>query len=543
MTPPASPTLPLWSDCPALPAGAHLARGAGSEGFKVLALEAQAAGLNVYRGYDLQPARRCPSCGNHEPAAAGLCRICRADLQTVRPAPAAVILYEACDPARLAPFFFLAQAELSHPHLLLPYFAQTQAAGGAETRYWLALPERPAPVLAETATPQGLLATLACGQQIANALAHLHALGVAHGQVDAQHLLLRDEFAWLVCAPGLQPMSPAAPAPADDVRELARLLLRLLGTPAASADPASLPGPVRAALLPALTGAGDPATAAVALAQALENAAMALRQDVQTRSAAGWVTHPGRQRQNNEDSLLVFTLETLCAGVRRPVELVAVADGAGGHASGEIASQVAVQQAANTLGAWLLTQVQSGKLPDETRLRDQTVAAIAAANAELQRLREERGSNMLTTFVLAVVVDRYVLVASVGDSRAYLMRDGALKQITEDHTLVARLVRLGQLTADGAHTHPRRHQLYRALGQDEAVEADLFEWTLAPGDLLLLCSDGLYEEIHDDAIAAILGRVSDLQRASQALVDSANQAGGSDNISVILLRPLPFQAD
>lgn len=530
-----SPTQPIWPDCPPLPPGSRLSRDGWGEGFKLLALEAQGVGLNLYRAFDLAASRRCPACANLEPANAERCQVCGTDLRDVAPGNAAVMLYESCTPGRLDGGQRALQSQVRHPHLLLPAHAQEVATAQSPTRRYLALPENPAPAFADLPRPQSLLLILRWGGQLAQALAALHGAGLVHGQIDERLVRVREDRAWLVVAPGLAP-PPPAPNPADDARDLARLLLHALGADG-PADLMGLPTPVREALTPALAGALEPSRAARALAEALAGAMTALRHDVERRSAAGWASHPGRVRQGNEDSLAVVQMDVIAAGVRVPVGIYLLADGAGGHASGEIASQAAVQAALAHLAGSLVPAAAGGRLPDLAALHTAAQAALQAANGELRRLREQRNSDMLTTAVLALCVEQRGLVANAGDSRAYLLRNGVLRQLTEDHTLVARLVRLGQLTADEARTHARRHQLYRALGQDEELAVDLVDLTFQPGDLLLLCSDGLTEEVSEEGIAAIVAQAADLPAACRALVEVANVAGGRDNVSVILARP------
>lgn len=531
-----SSTQVLWPECSPLPAGTRLARPEGGEGFKLLALEAQGADLNLYRAYDLAASRRCPACANLQPATAERCLVCGADLHGVAPGNAAVMLYESCTPSRLDGGRRVLQAQVRHPHLLLPVHAQETGAAQGPIRHYLALPENPAPAFADLSRPQGMLLTLRWGEQLAQALATLHGAGLVHGQIDERLVRVREDRAWLALAPGLAP-PPPTPSPVGDVHDLARLLLRALSATDGPIDLMGLPTPVREALTPALAGALEGSRAACSLAEALAGAAATLRSDAERRGAAGWASHPGRVRQGNEDSLLVMQMDVIAAGVRAPFGLYLLADGAGGHASGEIASQAAVQAVAAHLAGSVLPAAASGRLPDLPALHAAAQAALQAANSELRRLREQRASDMLTTAVLALCVEQRGLVVSVGDSRAYLLRDGALRQLTEDHTLVARLVRLGQLTADEARTHPRRHQLYRALGQEEEAAVDLVDLALEPGDLLLLCSDGLTEEVNDDGIVRILAQAADLPAACRSLVEAANTAGGHDNVSVILARP------
>jgi protein phosphatase len=143
---------------------------------------------------------------------------------------------------------------------------------------------------------------------------------------------------------------------------------------------------------------------------------------------------------------------------------------------------------------------------------------------------------MGTTCTAAMVDGTTVMLAQVGDSRAYLLHNRNLSQLTRDHSLVADLIDSGEITASEARTHPWRSYITRALGIEQTVQADLYEIEAAEGDTLLLCSDGLYSMIDDEQIASILGRNHEPQRAADALVDAAIEAGGADNITVIVIK-------
>jgi protein phosphatase len=226
--------------------------------------------------------------------------------------------------------------------------------------------------------------------------------------------------------------------------------------------------------------------------------------------AAG-VTDVGRIRDGNEDDFLVDARTSL----------VAVADGMGGHRAGEVASATALEA--------LRAAVASGQpLRDAMAGANDAVLEKSGADQDLQGM-----GTTLTAGTLAAGGN--LLVGHVGDSRAYLVRDGKLTQITNDHSLVEEMVREGELTPEQAEVHPQRSIITRALGIDPAVEVDVYPVELRPGDRILLCSDGLTTMVRPDEIARILARESDPERAAQALVDAANAAGGEDNVTALVV--------
>jgi protein phosphatase len=221
------------------------------------------------------------------------------------------------------------------------------------------------------------------------------------------------------------------------------------------------------------------------------------------------LSHPGRRRRRNED-----------AWVCHP-PLFAVADGMGGARGGEIASRVA----ATALG-------ESVDGSGEARV----VALIQEANRQVyERAREDTdASGMGTTITLALFENGIVSIGHVGDSRAYLIRDRRLDQLTEDHSLVAELVRTGRLSPEEAETHPQRSVITRALGTDPDVDVDTFSVEAKPGDLFLICSDGLTAMVDDETILDVVERNrQDFDAAAKELVAAANRNGGEDNITVV----------
>jgi protein phosphatase len=228
-------------------------------------------------------------------------------------------------------------------------------------------------------------------------------------------------------------------------------------------------------------------------------------------------TDVGRMRTNNEDSYLSS----------QPV--AAVADGMGGHSAGEVASAIAIEELA-ALG-------DRGPWENETDATDDLKQAILRAN---RRIRETAASDrklngMGTTLVALLEDGDMVHVANIGDSRGYLLRQGELSQVTVDHSLVQELVDDGRLSPEDAERHPQRSVITRALGIDPEVEFDLFTYKLQVGDRLLLCSDGLSDVVEPAQIRKVLLRVRNAQRAARELVTVANEQGGPDNITVIVV--------
>ena len=233
---------------------------------------------------------------------------------------------------------------------------------------------------------------------------------------------------------------------------------------------------------------------------------------------SGSATDKGMIRAANQDSVLDDTTS------------FAVCDGMGGHAGGEIASAAAV----DSLRASLATTTTAEGLMEAVRAANQAVIDAGGDDPNLV--------GMGTTAVVARLVgtsagDR-LLLANVGDSRGYLFHDGQLEQITEDHSMVAELIRDGRLSPAEAATHPQRHVITRVLGTSDHVDVDLFELNLISGDRVLLCSDGLINELEEEEITRVLDTVADPTEAAEDLVRRANAHGGADNISVVVIDAL-----
>ncbi len=242
----------------------------------------------------------------------------------------------------------------------------------------------------------------------------------------------------------------------------------------------------------------------------------------------------GMQREHNEDA--IFTLSTCMVTDSRqiPFGLFIVADGMGGHQHGEIASGITVRALASTILRKALAPLVSieGNMPEES-LQEILQSAISDAHSII--LKEAVGGG--TTLTAALIFGEQLMIAHIGDSRAYAVyRDGTLRAITRDHSLVRRLEELGQITSAEAAIHPQRNVLYRALGQGEPADPDISSFPLPKGGYLLLCSDGLWGLVPEKELSSIIRESPSLEIACQKMVAYANDHGGPDNISAVLVR-------
>ncbi|GCE45708.1 serine/threonine protein phosphatase PrpC [Thermosporothrix hazakensis] len=247
----------------------------------------------------------------------------------------------------------------------------------------------------------------------------------------------------------------------------------------------------------------------------------------------GWNTGITRMRSPNEDSLIALQSTCTYQDQLIPFALFVVADGMGGHENGREASRIAIQSMMHTV----LQSVVMGKELSDNFLTEVLIDGVEWANNAILECALQWGCSMGTTLTAALIVGMKAYLVNVGDSRAYLFREGfGLRQITQDHSIVASLVALGEITPDEMYTHPERNKIYRSLGCEEHVDVDWFMLDLQEQDVLLLCSDGLWEMVRDNDIARILYRYDDPVAASDLLLRSALKGGGKDNISLIVAR-------
>jgi serine/threonine protein phosphatase PrpC len=242
-------------------------------------------------------------------------------------------------------------------------------------------------------------------------------------------------------------------------------------------------------------------------------------------------TNVGMKRPHNEDNLLMLPEENLFV----------VADGMGGHSSGEIASQIAVEAIQNFFKAthqdeeitWPY-KMDKNRPYDENRF----MMAVKLANLRIHEAaqREARYRGMGTTLSGVHFVEGHALIANVGDSRVYLVRNRQLTQITEDHSLLNDYIKAKKLTPEEIENFPHKNVIVRALGMKDSVLVDLSRHVTKPGDLFFACSDGLSGMLTDPQMLDIVNNAASLEEASASLIDSANKSGGVDNITVILAR-------
>ena len=243
-------------------------------------------------------------------------------------------------------------------------------------------------------------------------------------------------------------------------------------------------------------------------------------------------TDVGRRRKINEDSFLVSP-ET---------NLYAVCDGMGGHNAGEVASRMAIEALASFVEKSAVEKeitwpwgIDAALSFDANRLS----TAIKLANSRVFQAADNREelTGMGTTVVAAVVSGNRMTVGSAGDSRCYLVRDGRLVQLTRDDSWVSAALGEGILNSDDVEHHPLRNVITKAVGARDSIEIDTLEHTLQPGDLALLCSDGLHAMVNEQELARLVVSLPEsLEQATARLIDSANEAGGRDNVTVVLLR-------
>lgn len=396
--------------------------------------------------------------------------------------------------------------------------------------------------------PLPLLTALHLGEQLADMLAALHAEQVVLGVLTTDMVGL---------TPAHQPAVIGVPyalhrvgsddhaARYEDVQNLAELLEALTGTGRTTrrlSDDTAAEDERTREMLPSLTtllsdtrtGTVRDAASFAARLHALLAEQTALRP---LRQHIGALSDTGRVRDHNEDSLLVVNLTLDSTGTTRNGGVYLVADGMGGHAAGEVASYLAVRSAAEHMLAAALTDLLAPNREYNQNPVDALLhGAIGYANDAVRNESLNRGNDMGTTLTMALVVGDRATIANVGDSRTYLLHEGKLRRITKDHSLVMRLVELGQLREEDIYTHPQRNAVLRSLGDHGTLDADIYHVRLQPGDALLLCSDGLWEMVRDPLMEELIMRIEDPQQACEAMVAAANEAGGEDNITAVLVR-------
>jgi len=453
------------------------------------------------------------------------------------------------------PLAALARLRLEHPALLAPREALT-----LDERAYIILP------LPANAQPIGALPPREALRQIivvGEALAYLHTQGVAHLRVQPASIVLVDGEARLG---GLEDAQIVRANASDarllferDANFLALTLARL-----AAIDPAQESAAPLGAALGKIREHGI-SHSYQSVAQVITDCQQTLAplqgtaHSTRQPSASAWTvlsghaTSIGRVRPNNEDALGNLLMTVLDGpGQSRLLACFVVADGMGGEARGEVASQLAAQHILEQVTRRLaLPLLQGADAPDGTSaadalererlMRAALVEGFRSANRQIRLLARAEGQAIGTTATALLISGGQALIAHVGDSRAYRLHRGVLAVLTEDHSYVQRLIQLGQIDpADQAHL-PRRNDLYRALGKQDDLDVDLVACPLEAGDRLLLCSDGLWDAVPEATLAAILAdqtRASSPPARAALLVALADEAGGHDNSTALVIEIL-----
>jgi len=236
-------------------------------------------------------------------------------------------------------------------------------------------------------------------------------------------------------------------------------------------------------------------------------------------------TSAGKVRSNNEDAFYVPSESVGRHG------LFIVADGMGGHRGGEVASQMAVKEVSDHINAGFSQDL------DDEMVRAMMYDSLMKANKKIlmEAMDHEELAGMGTTLTMALFMERKIFIGHVGDSRAYLIRDNEITQLTKDHSLVWQLMEEGKLTMDETRTHPMKNIITKAMGTDRVLEPDFLEYDLKDHDIIILCSDGLSNMLEDREIKDIVCG-HDLEAAAEMLIQTANLHGGTDNITVELIK-------
>lgn len=239
---------------------------------------------------------------------------------------------------------------------------------------------------------------------------------------------------------------------------------------------------------------------------------------------SGAVSDIGKAREKNQDAFYLSKDKTL--------PLFIVADGMGGHKAGEIASTMAL----NIIERNFVENLDS--LSDEKVIRKLIKESIEEANTKiyLKSLTDEKYEGMGTTITLAYIFKNKILIGHVGDSRAYIIKEDSISQITEDHSYVNELVKMGSITKEEAKTHPKRNMITRAVGTSSIIKMDLIVKEFQKNDILLLCSDGLFDMVIENEIYKVFREEEDMQKACEALANIANSKGGIDNITIVAIK-------
>ncbi len=532
---PSSDTRPLSNVSAAfapLPEGALLHHGQ----YVILELRNTNEHTNTYLAENITPVWLCPNCQTETfMPNERFCFACGAALSEVEPLHLRYLIHESVNEQTFELEAQLIEMHLEHPGLLLPHDVFAESPYGPP-RHYLVESESAPPLATSLPVPQKLDRVLEWGTTLAQSLDYLHSYHIALREISLRQIALPGKIARWTHLSAATTIPPEARSTAgnhfsQDVRELATLLVYLATGPRQDVR-TQMPEQATEAFSQALSESNE--MTAAQFATALEGALQSLRRPASVTHIVGHRTDVGQERALNEDSLLTISTSPVYHSIDTPVGLFAVADGMGGHSAGDVASRLAIQAVAQGTVDQVLYPAMAGEpLPDP---QEWMVNTTRVANQSVYDQRKVAGSDMGTTLVMALVVGDMATITNVGDSRAYLLTQDKIVQITTDHSLVERLVATGQITRAEAAHHPQRNVIYRVIGDKPRTDIDTFEQWLAPGEAILLCSDGLSGMVLDDQMWHIWNTSTSPQEACDRLVEAANQAGGVDNITVVIVQ-------
>lgn len=480
-----------------------------SEHYMVEGLVRLAEGRMFYLANDDRPDRPqrfCWECGSDDtPRAATACVSCEASFDP----PRRFLISVRWDPEGYEPYSRFFEKHLEHPALVAPVDMFFQNGVLCSVTPWTG-----EGLLIDEGAPLASDRVVTMSTRLIGLSAFLQHNGVRLRHFAPSHFLVRDGHEVLLFDPevlevGDEPVAEASRG--GELPSLAELLRRY--TPVEESV-------LYEFFLDAERGKhGSPMDFGRALEQLLDE------EYAQETNGVGAMSDVGLCRGLNEDNWG-------WAHLRQGINLYVVADGMGGHDAGEVASEMAVANLCLQAQSRLETSQQVAPEQLENILEE----SFRNANNAIKDHSEAMGNDMGTTMVAAMVMDeRLAYVANVGDSRAYLMRQSVLHQITRDHSLVARMVDQNRISREEARTHPHANILLRTVGTERDVDIDIFSVELEKDDLLLLCSDGLWGEVEDEDIEAILNHYPDPRICCRELVRAAHHGGGKDNVTVLLV--------
>lgn len=519
-----------------LPEGALLFQ----DRYAVLGVNSTNAQVNEYLVVDRVPVWVCEHCGvASESAEERYCESCGAERTNTTPLNLRYRLHESADPQAFAQEAQLLALRLQHPGLRLSTAIFNEAPYGPPRQYRVA-PEFPLPSAATLQIPQEVNTVLTWGVALGQALTYLHRHQITLQTVSPTHIVFDGKLPLWTNLNRAQIIPPAQRSTGEalneilsrDVQGLATVLLYLMTGQKQLTTDMAFSSRLKTLLYQGIN------TPQVLMAETftaeLEACLDELRHPTSATLVVGRRSDVGRVRSLNEDSLLTLEFVSVFKSVSEPVGLFVVADGMGGHEAGDIASELTARVLAQRASVDLLPLLATAKPFPEWR--NWLTGAVQAANQAVYEQRTAAGNDMGNTLVTALVRGGRALIANVGDSRCYSLDADGIRQISVDHSLVERLVATGQITRDEAAHHPQRNVIYRVIGDRPKVEVDLFEQLLDPGAALLLCSDGLSGMISNTDIWQLWHAATSPQEACDLLVKAANEAGGEDNITVLIVQ-------